>query len=256
MVSRTVTFITMAIGTLFSYVSIFFFVYLFVRYAILRSQTSMEVQDVLKFYIVIEIINGSVVCFSLTHSCIIYSIDDPVIYVTPLLYWDLALRNLTVVFRPLAIFMLGLERLLIILFPTTAEYKRKIFSFFVGIILIIIFSMVFLLYRIIPSIPTEIYTTTCISFNCIGKLGNSPMFFIVKTILGFMDFILGIILLIALSKRYKIMNITRIKNKNILLVMLTLFITIILNFLPNLLGVLFIIVNFRIILPNHIIAFR
>ena len=243
MVSRTVVFFLTALGTLFSYVATIIFLYLFVRYVFLKSQASIEVQAALKFYILMEIVNGFIVSFNLTHSCLIYKIEDAAVYVTQLLFWDVALQNTIVIIRPIAILILGLDKLFIILFPAKAEYKRKTFSFFIGINLMVISSMLFLVYRILPNIPTDIFITSCVSFNCIGKLGNSTLFFTVKTVLGFMDFVLGIILLMILNKKYKMMNVVRAKHRNIVLVIVTLFITIMLNFLPNLIGLLFLIVS-------------
>ena len=248
MVSRTVVFSLLVLGAISSYAATIIFVYLFIKYTLLKSQTSIEVQAALKFYIMIEILNGFVVCFSLTHNCLVYNIEDPVIYVTQLLFWDVALQNIVVIIRPLAIFILGLDKLFIVFFPTTAEYKRKMLSFFIGISLMLITIVLFLAYRILPSIPTEVFTTSCVSFNCVGRLGSSSMYFATKTVFGIMDFILGMILLILLNKRFKMMSVVRMKNKNMTHVILTLFITIVLDFLPNLTGFLFLMVNYSIFL--------
>lgn len=243
MASHVMVFSLLALGALFSYTTTVIFLFLFVKYFLLKSQTSIEIQDSLKFYIFIEVVNGFVVCFSLTHSCIVYHIRDSVIYVTPLLFWDGAVRNITVILRPIAVLILGIDRLFIILFPTMAECKRKLFPFSIGVSLMFVSGMLFSVYSIIPHIPTEIFTTDCVVFNCVGRLGNSSMYFVIKTLLGFADFTLAIILLTALKRRYKMMNITRIKNKNVILVMLTLLITVMLNFLPNIFGLLFLFVS-------------
>ena len=236
----------MATGALFSYIETFIFLYLYIRYAVFKSHASIEIQDVLKFHILIEIVNGLALCFSLTHNCIVYNIEDPVIYVTQLLFWDAAMRNITVILRPIAVSILGLDRLLIILFPTTAEYKRKLFSFFTGISLMVICTVVFSIYNIIPNIPTEVFTTDCIVFNCLAKLGNSLLYFIMKTAFGLIDFILGIILLIVLCKRFQIKNLMKNKNKNIIVVISTILLTVTFNFLPNLAGLMFSLVSRQI----------
>ena len=243
MIAREISLALMAVGSGCSGVSTIIFVYLFIRYVVLRSQTVIEVQDTLKFYMLIEILNGFVVFFSLTHICLIYNIDDPTVYVTPLLFWDAALRNVTVLLRPLALLILGLDKIFIILLPTTAQFKKEIFSFFIGISLMIISTILFSIDRIIPSIPTEIFITNCVSFSCVGKGGNLSLYSIMKTTFGSMDFVLEVILLILLRKKLKVGNFTRIKNKNILLVLLTLFLNVMLNFLPNITGLLFQIVS-------------
>ena len=244
MVSRTVVFASMALGDLLSYLSVFIFVYLFIKYTVCKSSTSIELQDVVKFYIFIEILNALIVSVYLTYSCIVYHIEDEKIYATLLLFWSASLENIITVIRSIAILTLGLDRIFIIIFPTTVEFRRKIFSFFTGISLMIISTALLLIFRIMPYVPKESFITNCLTLNCLGKIGGSSLFILLRMIFGFVNFLQGIWLLIALQKKFKIMNFTKAKNKNMVLVVLTLCITVILNFLPNLCGFIFVTVSY------------
>ena len=225
-----------AFGAVFSLITAVIFIYLYIRYIIIKTQTLIEVQDVLKFYILMEILNGLVVGIHFTHSCLIYSIDDGEIYVTPLLFWNSALLNITSILRPIAILTLGLDRILIILFPTTVDSKRKMFSFFIGISFMTASTVLLLMTRILPNIPTKGFIASCITFYCLAKVGSSSIFTALRMISGSSNFVVGALLLIMLKHRFKVMQFVTIKNKNMMLVILTLLSTIIWNFLPNLIG--------------------
>lgn len=246
MVSRAVDFSFTVFGAIFSLLTAVIFTYLYIRYIVLKSQTLIEVQDVLKFYILMEIVNGLVVGFHFAHSSIVYDIDDTEVYVTPLLFWNSALLNITSILRPIAILTLGLDRIFIIIFPTTAETKRKTLSFFIGVNLMTISTVLIVVIRILPNIPVSEYVTNCITFYCLAKVGSSSVFTTLRMVFGSSNFIVGAILLIMLKKRFEVMNVVHIKNKNMMLVILTLLSTIVWNFLPNLIGFIVYSVSCRI----------
>ena len=251
MVSRVVVFTSMVFGMVFSLLSLILFVYLYIKYIILKSKTSVDIQNILKFYIIIEILTGFIVGFSMTHNCVVYRIENTVIYATPLLFWDAALQNTISILRQIMIITLGLDRIFIIILATTAHFKRQWYSFAIGISLMVIFSAIILIFRIIPNIPTTIFITSCVTFNCLGKLENSSLFLALRTGLGFFNFILGIILAVLLKQRFKVVSFFNMKNNNMMLVVLTLFMTIILDFLPNLFGFIFTLVSYIV---NYIIS--
>ena len=234
----------MAIGAGFSLIATVLFIYLYAKYVILKSQTSIEIQNVLKFYILVEILNGSVVCFNLIHSCVVYKIRDTSVYATPLLFWDAAVENITTIIRPIAILTLGLDRILIIILRTTSQRRRQIYSFSIGTSLMIAASTVIFVMRILPNILTESFITSCVTLVCLGKMGSSSIFIALKMVFGGANLVLGIILIFILKKRCKTVIFIMMKNKNIMLVIITLFLTIFLDFVPNLSGFLFFVVGF------------
>ena len=243
MASRIITFCFLAFGAGFSFITAIIFIYLCIRYIILKSQASIEIQDVLKFYIFIEILNGVVVSFYLIQSCIVYRVEDTIVYATPLLFWSITLQNITSLLRPIAILTLGLDRIFIILLPIMREIRRKVLSFFIGVSLMVISIILLLVLRIIPNILTKPFITNCITFSCLGNKGNAAIFIALRTIFGLLNFMSGVILIVSIRKRSNTMNFTGVKKKGMMVVIFTLFTTILLNFLPNLVGYMCLIVS-------------
>ena len=98
-------------GAVFPFLSTVILIYLHIRHAILRFKTSVDIPNILNFYMLIEIINGYVAFFNLIHCCIVYNVNGPIVYVAPLLFWDTSLQHITILFRSIAILILEPERL-------------------------------------------------------------------------------------------------------------------------------------------------
>ena len=239
MVKKDIIFVSIVLGSVLSLFSAITFIYLLIRYVIIKSSRSLELQDTIKVYIFTEILNAFVAGFYLTYSCILYYIDNAEAYTSPLLFWSVFSQNITSLLRFIAIITLGIDRIFIIIMPTIAESKRKCYSFIIGIILVIISTTLLLVLRIIQNISRGRIILVCMSLLCLANLDNAFFFIILRMIFGFTNFLQGVGLLIILKKKLKAMYILKNKNKNIVLVIFTLLINITFNFVPNLFGFIF-----------------
>ncbi|KAE9553763.1 hypothetical protein FO519_003031 [Halicephalobus sp. NKZ332] len=237
---RTVIFFSMILGASFSFVSGLLFIYLFWKFVISKNKSIVEVQSALVFYKSFEIVNAVVVFVHLTHASTLYRLQDDDIYATVLFFWDGGFHNITSVLRPIAIFVLGLDRICIIAFATRPTWRRKNLSIFIGVVLMIVSTVLLFIYRIMPNVP-EKELFYCPNFSCLTQYGNPSIYITLRMVFGSANLVVGMLLLMLILKMISIPKTHGNCNPktNINLVFFILLLTFLLDFLPHIIGFIF-----------------
>ena len=198
--SRIVILVIMLLGAIFSTIAGIIFIYLFYKYFVHKNKKhNDEVYFIFGFYKVVEMLNAAITGMYLVTSCILYRIDESKMYGTFLLFWTSAFQTIISISRLIAIFVLGADKVCVILFDSRLNWKKRQLSILIGPALIIISTLFLFVYRILPNIPEE-DEFLCPTFMCLTKYGYPGIYLDLKAIFVAGNFIVGIVLLILSQK--------------------------------------------------------
>ncbi|KAE9549100.1 hypothetical protein FO519_007682 [Halicephalobus sp. NKZ332] len=199
--SRIITLVIMMLSTIFSIIAGITFIYLFYKYFVQKNKKfNIEVHSVLGFYKAVEIVNSMSTGFYLINSCVLYRIDENKMYGNMLLFWTSALYSITSVSRAIAIFVLGLDKVCVILFTSKINWRKKQISILIGPALMIVSTLFLFVYRILPNFPEQ-EEVFCPEFSCLTQYGYPSVYLDLRVIFAAGNLIVAIVLLILILKK-------------------------------------------------------
>uniref|UniRef100_A0A7E4V0G9 G_PROTEIN_RECEP_F1_2 domain-containing protein n=1 Tax=Panagrellus redivivus TaxID=6233 RepID=A0A7E4V0G9_PANRE len=205
-----------------------FFIFTGMLFASLRSK-SAKFSLSLQIYASLQVIVALLTIVYLLYLSVLWRFDDT-IYNPYWLYFTGGLQNSFLIVSSLAVCSLGIDRCLLVKFPTKNLTIIPLMTF---IMMALILSGIHVTMRLIPVYPKNaIDKKDCDNFGCLGTNALNGVYAILRSCTGGANFLVGIVLTV-LFKRIKLVN-TYIANSS-KTALLTIVITMVFDLLPNLL---------------------
>uniref|UniRef100_A0A7E4V1E3 G_PROTEIN_RECEP_F1_2 domain-containing protein n=1 Tax=Panagrellus redivivus TaxID=6233 RepID=A0A7E4V1E3_PANRE len=224
-----ITLIECPIAILCSFYS--FFIFTGMLFASLRSK-STKFSPSMQIYAILQVILTLFTIVYLLYLSVQWRLDHSV-YNPYWLYYTGGLQNSFLIITSLAVCILGIDRCLLVKFPTKKLTTIPLIMF---TLMTIVLSAIHIALRMVPAYPKNMIDKgSCGNFGCLATHSQNGIYAILRFFTGGINFVVGIVLALMFKQMTLVNNCTAKSSKTALL---TIVITIVFDLLPHLLMVI------------------